>query len=252
MWDVAQLDVVDAGQTLSFHALQGRLDGRGDRYRFVAAATTPWAQVNGQLSLDKDAPFKLQGRFTAERNQPMPVNARLDLSGRLAAVAFKVDALAQNMTFLASGEATPFARVRLAKLLIAGQGIDPRQFATDAPSADLAFSGVFEGETGERLLGTFSLSNRQTGRLDQNRLPLANLTGAVLGDGQHADFSALLVDLGAAGQFVGDGAWRNGRFSVNLSSPRLNMAGIHRDLLPSRMRTALQLSGDAARQKPVR
>ena len=105
------------------------------------------------------------------------------------------------------------------------QGIDPRQFAADAPQADLAFSGVFEGQPGERLLGTFSLANQQAGRLDQNRLPLASLTGAVLGDSAHADFSALAIDLGAAGQFAGDGQWRDGRFTVNLNSPSLNLAG---------------------------
>ena len=89
-------------------------------------------------------------------------------------------------------------------MFVAGQGIDPRRFSATAPRADLAFSGVFEGQAGERLLGTFSLSNRLAGRLDQERLPLANLTGAVLGDTTHADLSALSIDLGAAGQFVGE------------------------------------------------
>ncbi len=247
-WDVAQLDVVDMGQTLSFNALHGKVDGRGDRFDFIAAAGTPWADVNGQFGIQKDAPFKLQGQFNAIRNTPVPVQATLGLTGELAAIDFKLDALAEGMNVMASGVAAPFAKVRLPRLLVAGEGIDPRQFLADAPAADLAFSGVFEGQPGERLLGTFSLSNRLAGRFDQDRLPLANLTGAVLGDATHADFSSLAIDLGAAGQFAGDGQWRDGQVTLNLVSPRLNLAGLHRDLNATRMRAVLQLTGDAARQ----
>jgi translocation and assembly module TamB len=247
-WDVAQLDVVDMGQTLSFNTLHGKVDGRGDRFDFIAAGRTPWADVNGQFGIQKDAPFKLQGQLNATRNTPVPVQAALALTGELAAIDFKLDALAEGMNVMASGQAAPFARVRLPRLLVAGEGIDPRQFAADAPSADLAFSGIFEGRPGERLLGTFSLSNRLAGRLDQDRLPLANLTGAVFGDSTRADVSDLVIDLGAAGQFTGDGQWRDGRFTVNLASPRLDLAGLHRDLNATRMRAVLQLAGDAARQ----
>lgn len=247
-WDVAQLDVVDIGQTLRFNALHGKVDGRGDRFDFIAAAGTPWADVNGQFGIQKDAPFKLQGQFNAIRNTPVPVQATLGLTGELAAIDFKLDALAEGMNVMASGQAAPFARVRLPRLLVAGEGIDPSQFVADAPAADLAFSGIFEGQPGERLLGTFSLSNQLAGRLDQDRLPLANLTGAVFGDSTRADVSDLVIDLGAAGQFTGDGQWRDGRFTVNLESPRLNLAGLHRDLNATRMRAVLQLAGDAARQ----
>ena len=247
-WDVAQLDVTDAGKTLSFKALHGTVDDSGDRYRLTATATTPWAEVNGQLGIDKDAPFRLQGEFASTRATPVPVVARLGLTGKLAAIEFKAEAQAEGMSALAAGEAAPFARIRLPRLLVAGQGIDPRQFFADAPHADLAFSGVFEGQSGERLLGTFSLANQLAGRLDQDRLPLVNLTGAVVGDSVNADFSALEIDLGEAGRFTGDGQWRDGQLAVNLNSPRLNLAGIHRDLYPTRIQSALRLAGDAKRQ----
>jgi len=81
---VAQLDVVDMGQTLRFNALHGMVDGRGDRFDLIAAAGTPWADVEGQFGIHKDAPFKLQGRFNAIRNTPVPVQAALGLTGELA------------------------------------------------------------------------------------------------------------------------------------------------------------------------
>jgi translocation and assembly module TamB len=246
--DLAKLDIITGGRTLGFRNLQASLDGTGDRYRLPRVAVeTPWAEVHGALALGKDAPFALQGRLDAERREPLG-HAGLQLKGTLAAAEFEFAAEAEGMRFMARGEAAPFAAVRLPRLLVAGEGIDPRRFVADAPGADLAFSGVFEGQPGERLLGTFSLSNRLAGRFDQQRLPLANFAGAVLGDSTHADFSDLAIDLGEAGQFAGDGQWRDGRLTVNLESPRLNLAGLHRDLNATRIRAILHLAGDAARQ----
>jgi translocation and assembly module TamB len=249
VFDLARLEVGEAGKPLVFRNLRGRLDGIGERYRLSGASlASPWADVSGQVDLGKDAPFALQGRLDAARRDPVPVHARLGVAGTLAAVAFELDADAERMRFFARGEAAPFAKVRLPRLLVAGQGVDPRLFAAGAPAADLAFSGVFEGQPGERLLGTFSLSNGLAGRLDQHRLPLANLTVVVAGDITRADFSALAIDLGAAGQLTGSGQWRDGRVTLGLASPGLNLAELHRDLYPTRMRAVFQLAGDAARQ----
>lgn len=247
-WDVAQLELVEAGETLGFNRLHGTLEDDGTRYRLTSSVTTPWAEVDGALAIHKDAPFPLQGGFRAVRAAPEAIRARLDLGGRLAAIDFRLDARAENMSLMASGQAAPFARVGLPRLVVAGQGVDPRQFVAGAPQADLAFSGVFEGQPGARLLGSFALSNREPGRLDQNRLPLANLTGAVAGNGDAADFSALMIDLGTVGIFTGNGQWRDGRASLTLSSPRLDLAGLHHALYPSRIRTTVQLTGDATRQ----
>ncbi|MFP5410247.1 MAG: translocation/assembly module TamB domain-containing protein [Gammaproteobacteria bacterium] len=250
--DVATLAFVDAGQTLVLRALHAQLDGSGDRYRLAQAGVeTPWATLHGEFELGKDAPFALRGGLDAERPAPLPVAAHLVLSGTLAAPVFRLDAEAEGMSVMAAGEAAPFDAVRLRRLLVAGQGVDPRLFVADAPAADFAFSGIFEGQPGERLLGSFSVSNRLAGRLDQQRLPLANLSGAVFGDTARADFSALAVDLGALGQFTGSGSWRDGRFAVDLHSPRVNLAGLHHDLYATNIRTTLALSGDAARQTLV-
>lgn len=248
-FDLGRLEMTNAASMQIFRRLHARLDGRGDRYRVSGARVlTPWADVTGRFELGKDAPFALQGSFDATRREPLPLHARLRLAGSLAALRFEGDATAEGMSVVASGEAAPFAEVRLRRVLLAGQGIDPRRLAPGAPTADLAFSGVFEGRAGERLIGTFSLSNALAGRLDQERLPLANLSGAVFGDVAAADFRALTVDLGAAGRFSGAGQWRNGRAVLDLVSPRVDLAALHGKLYPTRMATRLQFAGDLARQ----
>ncbi|HMM46659.1 MAG TPA: translocation/assembly module TamB domain-containing protein [Thiobacillaceae bacterium] len=250
-FDLGRLELTgtDVNRPLQFERLRAALDGRGDLYRLIGASlSSPWGDLEGQLDLGKDAPFAITGKIEAARRDPVPVHAALRLEGTLSALVFDLAGDAQDMNFLARGEFAPFSKVRLPRLLVAGEGIDPRAFAADAPAADLAFSGVFEGEEGERLLGSFSLSNRTPGRLDEHRLPLAGLTGAAAGDLSGADFSALSIDLGPAGKLTGSGRWRDGRVTIELSGPSLDLSGLHRDLYATRMRTDLRFAGDAARQ----
>ena len=247
--DLARLEWIDAGQMLLLRDLRGRLDDDGTRYRLSAAQVqTPWAGVAGELDIAKDAPFALRATLDAARREPVALGARLVLDGTLAAPLFRLDATAADMRVFAEGEAAPFAAIRLPRLVVAGEGLDPRLFAADAPAADFAFSGVFEGRFGERLLGTFSLVNHMAGRLDQRRLPLASLSGAVFGDLATATFSALAIDLGAAGKLTGDGVWRDGRVTLDLASLRVDLAGLHRDLYTTRLAATLRLAGDAAQQ----
>ena len=248
--DLAQLDIRQAGLTQHFSGLVLNIVDLGHAWQFrLAPLASPWAAAHGQAQLGKDAPFALTAQVDAVRNAPMAVTATLALQGPLDAIAFKLDAAAQGMSFLASGTATPFARIALPHLLVAGQGIDPAQLSVGAPSASLAFSGVFETLPDQRLLGSFSLRNALSGKLDRGRLPLVELVGVVLGDTRHADVSDLKIDLGEAGQLQGGGQWRNGRFGLNLAGYRLNLAGLHGSLYSSRIRLVTRLSGDAARQR---
>ncbi len=248
--DLARFERIDeTGAVLSLTDLRGRLDGQGDRWRLQdATAATPWGTANGAFELGKDAPFALTGQLDAAGTAPLPLRARATLAGTLATPQFDVAAEADAMRFIARGEAAPFAPVKLVRLLVAGEGIDPRRFAADAPAAALAFSGVFEGRPGERVFGSFSLVNALPGRLDQRRLPLVQLSGAVLGDAAQADFSHLDIDLGAVGKLGGQGRWRHGRFDLAFDGARLDLAGLHRDLAATRLAAHLELGGDAQRQ----
>ncbi len=255
--DLARLDIRKSGLIVSFTDIRLGAEGKDNRWRLqLDSLVSSWASVHGQANIGQDAPFALSGHVDAARSGPLPVAATLDVQGQLAAIAFKLeartarlDAAAKDMSLLASGEVAPFADILLPRLLVAGQGIDPAQWAKGAPTARLAFSGVFEQQPGKRLLGSFSLNNADAGKLDSGRLPLVGFSGAVLGDTKHADFSALKIDLGAAGRLAGDGQWRDGKFALNLASDGLNLAGLHGSLYASRIRTDLQLNGDAARQR---
>ncbi|MEW6120749.1 MAG: translocation/assembly module TamB domain-containing protein [Pseudomonadota bacterium] len=248
--DLARVERTDlAGAVRAMRDIRATLDGRGDRWRLEnVSASTPWADVTGELKLGKDAPFALSGHARATRAADLAVRAQLDLAGTLAAPRFAAAADGAGMRFMAEGEAAPFAPVRLVSLLVAGEGIAPRHFIAEAPEAEFAFSGVFEGRPGERVFGSFSLANRLPGRLDAQRVPLLQLTGAVLGDAAQAAFSDLAIDLGKAGKLTGQGAWRDGRFELALDSPRLDLAGLHRDLAATRLVAHLDFSGDAQTQ----
>lgn len=248
--ELAELIHTDlAGTRVKLTAVRASLDGAGDRWRVQDLhAETPWAAISAALDIGKDAPFALNGQVDGTRASPLAVQGRARLSGSLLVPRFELEATGDALRLLVRGEAAPFDAVRLRHLLVSGEGFDPRRFAADAPAAELAFSGVFEGRPGERLFGSFSLVNRLPGRIDQQRLPLAALSGAVLGDTSRATFSNLVVDLGGVGKLAGQGSWQEGRFALALDGAQLDLAGLHRDLTTTRLRAQLNLSGDAARQ----
>ncbi|MHB8760421.1 MAG: translocation/assembly module TamB domain-containing protein, partial [Thiobacillus sp.] len=127
-FDVARLEVTNQGATQLYRQLRARLDGRGDRYRVSGAhVLTPWGEVSGRVGLGKDAPFAVDGSFDAARREPQPLQAGLRLAGSLVALRFEGEVTGEGMNVVARGEAAPFAAVRLRRLLVAGEGIDPRR-----------------------------------------------------------------------------------------------------------------------------
>jgi translocation and assembly module TamB len=242
---VGELVVRGAGPDLRAAGLGFSLADDGARYhlRGVTVGVRD-AAATGTLVIAKDAPFALAGDFAIARGGALPVSATLAVRGRLERIDARLDAARDGMTLLAAATLAPFARVALQKLLIAGDGIDPARLQPGAAHALLAFSGVFEGQPGERLLGTFSLVNAQPGRIDAERLPLRSVVGAVVGNGTAADFSTLTIDLGAAGQLSGSGHWRAGQWSLALDVAALDVAALHARLYPTRIAGRLALAGD--------
>lgn len=248
--ELAQFEYIGADETVSrFEALHARLDGRGDRWRLTeTSVATAWGAAQARLELGKDAPFALSGQVDARIAGSLAMRGQARLAGTLIAPRFSFSAQAGAMRVLVHGEAAPFAPVKLVRMLVAGEGIDPGRFAADAPTARLAFSGVFEGRPGATLFGTFSLVNHLPGRLEAQRLPLVQLSGALLGDAAHATFSDLALDLGSAGRLAGRGTWQAGRFDLAFDGTRLDLAGLHGALAATRLDAHLTLAGDGARQ----
>ncbi len=230
----AQLGVADDGAVYRLHGV---------------SFATSWANLQGGLKLAKDAPFALSGALDIERGGPLRASATLAVRGQLDRIEANLDTHAEGMTLMASGTITPFRAILLPKLLLAGSGIDPSRLKSGAPRGLFAFSGVFEGQPGERFFGTFSLSNAAPGRFDEGRLPLVNVVGAVLGDEATADFSSLEIDLGAGGQLRGNGRWRAGHYTLTLDSPALDLAGLHKRLYPTRIKGTFELAGDSERHQ---
>lgn len=237
------------GGVIELQGLTARLVGQAGRWRVESArVTTPWAALAADVELAQEAPFTLDGRIEATRQDPVPVRLEARLGGTLDAPRLSAEAHAEGLSASLVLEAAPFAAVKLTALRLAGEGVDLRAFKADAPEAVFAFAGVFEGRPGERVLGTLSVVNTRPGRLDRGRLPLEGLTAAVAGEAGSLDFRALSLDFGRAGRFTGEGYWRAGRVSVALASPRIDLAALHGALAPTRLEAAFTLAGDAARQ----
>ena len=79
------------------------------------------------------------------------------------------------------------------------------------------------------------VTNSAPGAWDEDKLPLAKLTGKAEGTATDLLLSALLLDFGAAGKLAGDGRLRGRKLDLDLVTRRLDLHRLHSRLRPTQL-----------------
>ena len=207
------------------------------------------------------AGIALSGRATLDGIAPLPLEASLDITGRLdqrpLAVSVKAAgplarlALSAEATEGIAGRAaavvTPFAAAAFANARIQLEDVDPSTWQPGAPQARLSISAdVVPG--GEGIVGSFGLTNHRPGPADRQLLPLETLSGSLDWQGTRAEFADLNASLPGSGELSGRGRWQDGTLSLDLTARRLDAARLATTLRPTRLSGPLSASLAADRQ----
>src|SRR5439155_14458357 len=100
----------------------------------------------------------------------------------------------------------PFDAAWLHTATIKAQRINPTSFSDDWPQADLTLDLDLRIGPDRALKGTVDVRNAVApGSLDRQRLPLRGASAQFGGSLDALQIGAMLIDLGAAGKFTGDG-----------------------------------------------
>ncbi len=190
----------------------------------------------------------LNGRATLDGMAPLPIEASLDIAGRLderpLAVTLKASGPLASMTISAeatqgiSGRAeavvTPFAEAAFTSARIQLEDVDPSTWQPGAPQARLSISAdVVPREGG--IIGSFGLTNHRSGPLDRQRLPLETLAGSLDWQGTRARLDSLNASLPGGGELAGSGQWQDGMLSLDLTASRLDASRLVASLRPTRL-----------------
>lgn len=218
----------------------------------LRALGTPWARVNGALTIGAWAPFRLSGALTLRELKGVPLEAvDLTLSGNASRVAVEATPKANWLSGSAAATVAPFAPSPLQAL----QGLSAALTEVDlsrlnpalpATRAKLAMTlGAHDGA----LSGPASVDNALAGRLDAGRIPLSAARGTLRFDGARLRVDGLELSLTEAGKASGWAEVGGDTYAAELATEGLRLEQLHAALRPLRPAGTVRIEGDGSSQR---
>jgi translocation and assembly module TamB len=243
--------LVSQGAATEIDDIRLGLSANKQRWELRAAtAATPWGQAAAGGTIGATRPYKLdagasltQGGAAAGAH---PAQLKVHAGGDLANTIVDASAQAGRAAGIAHFVLAPYGEIPLQALSINGRNLDPGFFSAGLPTADLNFALTARIGFDRAVSGSVDITNDgPAGTIDQQRLPLRALRGRLGGNLAAMTISGVLVDLGAAGRFTGNGSVRRGVNQPGLGAADLILHTDRLDLhrLHSRIRQT-RIAGD--------
>src|SRR4029079_387158 len=127
-------------------------------------------------------------------------DAKAQLSGTLERIVVRADGQASQARAKANATLTPFAAGAIEHFDLTARAVDPHYFRETAPTANISLDITSDRDpNSERMHGKLDVINAAPGPWDEDKLPVAKVSGKAEGTAADLLLSALLLDFGAAG-----------------------------------------------------
>ena len=208
---IAKAVFVSKGAATEVDNIKFKLQGGKQNWTLRdASAATPFGLVAANASIGANRPFKLDGAGSLTQSQASAGAAaaqiKLKVGGDLNLAV--LDATAQAGRAVGDGHfaIAPYAPIALRELRLNAKNVDPGFFNPSLPTADLSMAIAASVAENRDVTGSVNIVNDgPAGALDQQRLPLRTMRGALTGNLNAMHIADVLVDFGDAGKFTGSG-----------------------------------------------
>ncbi len=247
--ELLRIDRLRLAGTPGLDKLELTLDSDGQHHRLT--------QLSGQSSgirfaasgeLAGAAPFA--SRWQAQLESHLDDKAlAIDLAAEGPLARLNVQAQARRgISGSATALITPFQPAAFASARLLLTDIDPAAWHPAAPQAKLDLTADLLPE-GDGFVGSFGLSNRRPGRLDQHRLPLDTLAGALSWQDGELTINALHARLPGRGELSGQGQIAGETAQLTLGVRNLDLLQADRRLRSTRLGGEISLQADRQNQQ---
>ncbi len=245
--DLLRIDRLLLSGAPALDQLQLTLDSDGEQHHLrQLSGQSSGIRFSGQGELAGASPFASRWQVQLESHlEDKALALELAAEGPLARLNIQAHAR-RGITGSASAIVTPFQQPAFASARLQLTDIDPAAWHPAAPQAQLDLTADLLPE-GDGFVGSFGLSNRQPGRLDQQRLPLETLAGALRWQSGQLALSALHATLPGRGELSGLGEVAGEAAKLTLNVRNLDLLHIDRRLRSTRLagEISLQAAGPA-------
>lgn len=220
--------------------VRARLYGDKTQWQLTgASAVTQIGRVAAEGTIGAQKPFALQAKAALTEVHIAPDQPAAQLTaaatGNLSLMTLAIKGTSPNATGDGVVTLTPFEKIPLRAADIRAHGVDPSRFQSAWPKASLDLRVKADIGTQQQVSGLLELANTATpGPLDQQLLPLKSVTARLGGNLTVATLDNLLIDLGNAGRFTGNGrVERTGpdggieTADIRLHTDRIDLRAIH-------------------------
>lgn len=229
-----------------FQNVRGALYADRHQWRLVDAGfDSDFGQVTADLKLAAEKPFSLQGEVAVSHEQ---AQGKATLAGELEDIHFEGHFDGFGAAVQARARVTPFAAFALPSLSLAAENVDFSKVRADWPAGRFRAAAEIQAAEDALLKGRLRLANSESGRLDENRLPLQALEADLAGNIQNMLFTHILVDLGKAGRFDGRGRLADGGLTLLLKTVRLDLSGLDSRARKTAIAGSIEAAADGKRQ----
>ena len=173
--------------------------------------------------------------------------------GSLAQLEIRASGEGGGLTGEARAQLRPYDPLKVARLSMAVNGLDPHVFSPAAPEARLDLQADLRENAAGQLEGRLTGKNRASKPLDQGGLPLIEMEADTLISPESLQLDELMLALPNGGKITGNVLWRHrrGTASGDLRVIGLDPAGIDSRLRTARINGTMKLSGDAESQQGI-
>ncbi len=212
-------------------------DYDGSRYRlgldqFTAQAATGSdtfaATFSGQATVSTTKPYALQARIDSNaqaliQDKKIGATGHINLAGSLAEMITTIDLAVASGRLTGSASLRPFSDQPLASADIHAQAIDLSMLVAGMPQTGLDLTLAADA-TGA---GILSLRNTEAGLLNDNKVPLTDLSVTFQQEAGHLAVNQLQATLGTrqqvAGIITGNGRLADGAVTLEVATQTLNL-----------------------------
>ncbi|HSC80833.1 MAG TPA: hypothetical protein VLC08_10800, partial [Chitinolyticbacter sp.] len=228
-------------------AARASLASDGDVHQIdLRQLLTPRGRATGRLRLDGRAPFATSGKLAfGGKIDDYVVDTALTLSGGLRnlSVAGHVggDKLKMDVKLRLDAFA-PYAYAMLLEADLAAEHIDPAALQPGLPRADLALALTL-APTAKGAVGSLTLDNGLTGRIDEGRLPFSRVSTEFAVGEDWLTLTRLQAALPDGATLTGGGQFTRDTLRLQIALAKLDLQALQQTLIPTELGGTVTLSG---------
>lgn len=211
------------------------------------------AQLNGHKPFNLDAHAKFTGLTKLAEMQLPASHILANISGDLTQL--NVNVVADGKVIKGGGDIIlhPFATFPVTVLRMSIENLNPKTFSPVAPAANISIQADLRKNTADELTGNVTIKNSHAATLDQDGLPLHEVSSNLTLSPDLLQLDDLLLNLVDNGVISGNLSWKNAQSSgsADLTVSQLNPLALDTRLQPAKINGSINLNGDTEIQRGI-